>query len=213
MNRRYFFIVGMVIFFSGLSCVLYSIIQINDHAKEENHALNVAKASTIDKPSFKNIPESKNDQVLIEYDFKKGDVIGILKIPRLEREVPIIEGTDGKELKKGVGHYSTTFLPEQKNQIFLAGHRDTVFKNMGELQSGDILSIVMPSGTYLYEIFKTYIVDEHDTSVIRQTNPQEILTLSTCYPFNIFGSSRERYIIEAKRTNQKPLSLGEKEVE
>lgn len=200
MNRKFFLILGILILSSGLSFVLYSFLQIKSHEEAEIKALEKAKASIIEKSSVHKSTESiTSSQTSIDYHFEKGDVIGVLHIPRLERDVAIIEGTDGEELKKGVGHYSSTSLPEQKDQIFLAGHRDTVFRNIGELQHGDILSIVMPTGNYSYEIFKTYIVDESDTSVIRATRPEEILTLSTCYPFTLIGNSSERYIIEAKR--------------
>ncbi|WP_061808929.1 class D sortase [Rossellomorea vietnamensis] len=199
MNKRYFLVGGMLILVAGLTCIFYSLYQINNNAREESRAMDIAKTSILGSPSNQTHPVTKPSRVPIEYHLKKGDVIGILSIPRLERELPIIEGTDGKELKKGVGHYSTTALPQENDQIFLAGHRDTVFRNIGDLKSGDLLSIKMPSGTYSYEIFNSYIVEEHDTTVIRQTNPQEILTLSTCYPFNIYGSSTQRYILEAKR--------------
>ncbi|MBO1914107.1 sortase, partial [Microvirga sp. 3-52] len=37
-----------------------------------------------------------------------------------------------------------------------------------------------------------------DRTVIRSTAPDEILTLSTCYPFSYIGSAPDRYIIYAK---------------
>lgn len=197
MSRKVFLIFGILILSSGLSFVLYSFLQIKSHEAAENEALEKAKEMIMENTSVHK--STTTSQTSIHYDFEKGDVIGVLHIPKLEREVAIVEGTDGEELKKGVGHYSSTSLPEQKDQIFLAGHRDTVFRNLGELKHGDILSIVMPTGTYSYEIFKTYIVDESDTSVIRATRPEEILTLSTCYPFTLLGASSERYIIEAIR--------------
>ncbi|MGM0853875.1 MAG: class D sortase [Bacillota bacterium] len=200
MSRKVFLIFGILILSSGLSFVIYSFLQIKILEEAENEALVKAKERIMENSSVHKSPEPINSsQTSIFYHFEKGDVIGVLHIPRLERDVAIIEGTDGEELKKGVGHYSSTSLPEQKDQIFLAGHRDTVFRNIGELQHGDILSIVMPTGTYSYEIFKTYIVDESDTSIIRTTRPEEILTLSTCYPFTLVGASTERYIIEAIR--------------
>ncbi|MGM0842350.1 MAG: class D sortase [Bacillota bacterium] len=200
MSRKVFLIFGILILSSGLSFVIYSFLQMKSNEEAENEALQKAKASIMENPSVQKGSEPiTSTQTSIDYYFEKGDVIGVLHIPRLERDVAIIEGTDGEELKKGVGHYSSTSLPEQNDQIFLAGHRDTVFRDIGELQHGDILSIGMPTGTYSYEIFKTYIVDESDTSVIRTTRPEEILTLSTCYPFSLLGASSERYIIEARR--------------
>jgi sortase A len=135
----------------------------------------------------------------INVSFKQGEAIGILKIPRLEAELPIIEGTDEDELEKGVGHYSTTVFPGQPDQILLSGHRDTVFRSLGELEIGDIFQISMPYGEYTYEITDSEIVDADDTTVIRSTSPHEILTVSTCYPFSYLGDAPYRYILNAKR--------------
>jgi sortase A len=133
--------------------------------------------------------------------FLKGEVVGILQIPKLDKKLPIIEGTEEEELEKGVGHYSDTKLPGEKDRIFLAGHRDTVFKNMGKIENGDILSIDMATGTHEYEVFESLIVKEDDLSVLQPTSPQEILTLSTCYPFEYLSSTEDRYIINARRIN------------
>lgn len=129
----------------------------------------------------------------------RGQIIGVLHIPRLERELPIVEGVDEDELAKGVGHHSATALPDQGDQILLSGHRDTVFRRLGELEKGDRLVIEMPHGTFTYSIYHMEIVDREDRSVIRSTYPEEILTLSTCYPFHFVGSAPQRYIIYAKR--------------
>ncbi|WP_282142118.1 class D sortase [Cytobacillus oceanisediminis] len=135
----------------------------------------------------------------IDISFEQGEAIGILKIPRLKAELPIIEGTDEDELEKGVGHYSTTVLPGQPDQILLSGHRDTVFRRLGELEIGDIFEVSMPYGKFTYEITDSKIVDAGDTTVIRSTAPNEILTVSTCYPFSYVGNAPSRYILNAKR--------------
>src|SRR5699024_8437328 len=70
--------------------------------------------------------EMVSDQVIKEtpdvesYDYdaiEEGDTIGILYIPRLDREIPIIEGTDEEELAQGVGHYAGTGFPGENRQI------------------------------------------------------------------------------------------------
>jgi sortase A len=126
-----------------------------------------------------------------------GDAAGILHIPRLDAELPIVEGTHEDELEKGVGHYAGTAYPGQNDQIVLSGHSDTVFRDMGELEIGDILTVEVPYGSYSYEITDTKIVDADDRTIIVPTAPDEVLTLSTCYPFNFVGSAPDRYIITA----------------
>jgi sortase A len=194
-------IVGIFFFMTGIGFSSYSLFSIYKQEYSTNEALEKAKAAIFEDQTLTVNNKSTEQSSVVEYNFKQGDVIGVLAIPKLSRELPIIEGTDGEELKRGVGHYSTTKFPDQNDQIFLAGHRDSVFRNIGELKKGDILTVKMKAGTFTYQIFNSYIVDENDLTVIRSTNPDEILTLSTCYPFNIVGNSPERYILEAKRAN------------
>lgn len=192
-------LLGSIFFITGISCILYFYFEMNKQEQVQSKSLLEAKASFHkETPS---IQENENNEKVesVEYHFNKGDVIGVLSIPKLNRELPIISGTDESDLEKGVGHYTTTKLPGQKDLIFLAGHRDTVFKKMGELQIGDKLTIQMGTGIYNYEIYETFIVKETDLSVLQSTAPEEILTLSTCYPFEYLSSTTERYIINARR--------------
>jgi sortase A len=127
-----------------------------------------------------------------------GDTIGLLQIPRIKSELAIVEGTDPNDLRKGVGHYKGSYFPGQKGQIVLSGHRDTVFRHLGELKIGDSLKVKMPKGTFTYEITHTKIVDSKDTSIITLQNKEEELILTTCYPFRYVGNAPKRYIIYAK---------------
>jgi sortase A len=131
-----------------------------------------------------------------------GDIVGILQFPSLKEELPIIEGTVEEDLEKGVGHYTGSSFPNEKGQIVLSGHRDTVFRRLGELNLGDILTIVTPNGTYSYRIEYTQIVKANDRSVITLQKKEDILTLTTCYPFSFIGNAPERYIITAKPIEQ-----------
>ena len=126
-----------------------------------------------------------------------GDKVGILHIPKLASDLPIIEGTHEDELSEGVGHYNGTAYPLQNDQIVLSGHRDTVFQRMGELELGDIMTVQLPYGEFSYEIVETKIVDADDRTIIVPTSPDEVLTVTTCYPFNFVGYAPDRYIITA----------------
>lgn len=125
-----------------------------------------------------------------------GEAAGILHIPALEADLPIIEGTHEDELARGVGHYQGTAYPLQNEQIVLSGHRDTVFRRMGELEIGDHLVLKMDYGDFTYEIKETKIVDADDRTII-VPHGEEVLTLTTCYPFNFVGSAPDRYIMYA----------------
>jgi sortase A len=127
---------------------------------------------------------------------KIGDVIGSLRIPRLKRTIDIIEGTGAKELKRGVGHYVGSVLPGALDNSVLAGHRDSVFRNLGELKIGDLLTVRTDYGNFVYEVHKIRIVKADDKTVIVPTS-DGVLTLSTCYPFRFIGNAPKRYIVQA----------------
>jgi sortase A len=130
---------------------------------------------------------------------KNGEVMGILQFPTLRSELPIVKGVSDEALERGVGYYEGTALPDQNDQIVLSGHRDTVFKRLGELQVGDEVIVEMPYGKFTYIIKETFVVEADDLTVIRPTSPIEKLTITTCYPFNFIGNAPKRYIVNAIR--------------
>lgn len=42
-----------------------------------------------------------------------GETIGLLHIPKLNAELPIVEGTAAEDLAKGVGHYHESYFPNE----------------------------------------------------------------------------------------------------
>ncbi|MFJ7639442.1 class D sortase [Peribacillus sp. NPDC097224] len=143
-------------------------------------------------------PEKKDpvpDQ-LYEKRPEMGDLVGELYIPKLEATLPIFHGTDEDELEKGVGHYAGSVLPGEKDNSVLSGHRDTVFRKLGEVGKGDLLITKTEAGTFTYKVRKVRIVDADDRTVI-VPKPKATLTVTTCYPFSYIGSAPERYVLIA----------------
>src|SRR5690625_556342 len=178
----------------GISIISYSIFQLVQSNMKQNESL--AKAKEFIQLNNNDVERSTPIDDL--FSPKTGDTVGILDIEKIDAELPIVEGTDEDELEIGVGHYKDTVYPTQNDQILLSGHRDTVFRRMGELEIGDTMTIKLPYGDFTYEIYETFIVDADDTTVIKSTAPDEVLTVSTCYPFQYVGSAPDRYIINAK---------------
>jgi sortase A len=128
---------------------------------------------------------------------KLNDKLGVLIIPKLDSMLPIIEGTNPDELKKGIGHYAQSVLPGEQDNSVLSGHRDTVFRNVGKLVIGDKLISKTSAGTFTYKIVKTWVTEADDRTVIVSHKGKQILTLTTCYPFNSIGPAPKRYIIQS----------------
>lgn len=188
-------IAGLVIMGIGVWQLVDTKIQTNATIKK---AKEIVSADTVpDTP--KNTENTNNQKPAIKKSKPSiGDTIGLLLIPRIKAELPIVEGTDPNDLRKGVGHYKGSYFPNQDGQIVLSGHRDTVFRHLGELKIGDSLKVKMPKGTFTYKITHTKIVDSKDTSIITLQHNQEELVLTTCYPFRYVGNAPNRYIIYAK---------------
>jgi len=179
---------AVILLVIGLFFIGYAVMQLKLAQQSEKATLAQAKLSMGKQQTKSSAPE---------LSFQNGQAIGILKIPMIDKELPIVEGTDDDALKQGVGHYTGTVYPGQKDQILLSGHRDTAFTGLDKLQNGDTIIMEMQHGIFPYTIVDTEIVDEDDTTVIRSTAPEELLTLSTCYPFGYIGNAPKRYIIYA----------------
>ncbi|MEC0385757.1 class D sortase [Bacillus velezensis] len=184
-------IVGLLVaWFGGGKDIISSKQKTNTSLAE---AKEIIKESKTEKASENNKQEGKNES----FQVKNGETVGILSIPKIDAELPIVEGTAAEDLSKGVGHYKGSSYPNENGQIVLSGHRDTVFRRIGELKHGDTLKLSLSYGEFEYKITDTKIVDENDTSVITLQHKEEELILTTCYPFSYIGDAPERYIIYA----------------
>lgn len=163
-----------------------------------NVAANVANEKNQTKlTKEKAITKAKQtNQDLYPVQPKMGEKIGELYIPKLSATLPIYEGTDEDELEKGVGHFAESVLPGVSDNSVLSGHRDTVFRKLGDVGEGDLLIVRTSAGEFQYKVNKVRIVDADDRTVI-VPKPRATLTVSTCYPFNYIGSAPERYILVA----------------
>jgi sortase A len=123
-------------------------------------------------------------------------VLAILRIPRSHLQVPVLEGTGGLSLNRGVGHISGTPRPGQQGNIGIAGHRDGFFRLLRFVGIGDFIELESPGRILTYRVNQLRIVNPGDVEVL---SPREVssVTLITCYPFNFIGSAPRRYVVEA----------------
>ena len=99
-----------------------------------------------------------------------GENIGNLTIPAIKQVLPIFHGTDEDELKKGIGHYSGSVLPRESDNSVLSGQRDTVFRELSQLQIKDQLIVTTSAGIFTYEIKDIIIVGSDDKTIITHSN-------------------------------------------
>jgi sortase A len=134
-----------------------------------------------------------------------GSMVGRIEIPRLGVSSVIRAGSDARTLRLAVGYIPGTALPGDPGNFGLAGHRDTFFRKLRDINPDDEIRIVTKDGTFHYYVERTTIVMPQDVSVLDPTN-HPTLTLVTCYPFNYIGSAPKRFIVRAALSPIQPAA-------
>src|SRR5215472_17183721 len=92
--------------------------------------------------------------------------IALLRIPKIDLEVPILEGTDDLTLNRAVGHIAGTAKPGEASNVGIAGHRDGFFRGLKDVSTGDTVEIVTPESVSKYAIDEITVVDPSDVTVL-----------------------------------------------
>jgi sortase A len=127
-----------------------------------------------------------------------GGALGRIEIPRIGLAAMIMEGTDGRTLRRAVGHIRGTPLPGQQGNAAIAGHRDTFFRPLRNVQHDDEITLTTLDGTSRYLVDSTQVVAPEDTQVLNDSG-DTTLTLVTCYPFYFVGPAPKRFIVRAHK--------------
>jgi sortase A len=122
--------------------------------------------------------------------------LAILRIPKIDLEVPVLDGTDDRTLNRAVGRIEHTAAPGEPGNCGIAGHRDGFFRRLKDIGPGDRIELQTLRVTEHYVVSRVRIVAPEDVSVLDPT-PMPVVTLVTCYPFNYIGSAPRRYIVRA----------------
>jgi sortase A len=135
-----------------------------------------------------------------------GHAVAIIRIPRIDVDYVVVEGTDTEALKKGPGHYTDTAYPWQDTgRVGIAGHRTTYlapFWSLDELRQGDRIVLATEYGVFDYRVARTVVTPPSGTlpsgdSVLRQT-VDPTLVLTTCNPR---FSASTRLVVIAERVD------------
>ena len=125
-------------------------------------------------------------------------LIGRIEIARLGLSVMIVEGADGRTLRRAAGHVPGTALPGQRGNVGITAHRDTFFRPLRNIQLDDVITLTTLQGEYSYRVVSTEVVSPEDIAVLDPT-VGEVLTLVTCHPFYFVGAAPNRFIVRAER--------------
>jgi sortase A len=156
-------------------------------------------------------------------DVALGRPFAVLHIPRLGEDWSrvVVEGTGGKELAQGPGHYVGTAMPGEQGNLALAGHRvgrGSPFLDLDRMAPGDPIVVETADWWFVYRVLGDaatgdLAADPSGIPGMQVVSPSEVdviaptpdgapdgaatgayLTLTTCHPKY---SARQRLVIHA----------------
>ena len=138
----------------------------------------------------------------------EGEAAGRIRVPAIDLESVLVDGTDSASLRKGPGLFPENPYPGAPGTVAIAGHRTTYaapFRHVDELDRGDEVVVEMPYATFTYEVERTRIVRPDALWVLRRTSVDR-LVLTACHP--LYSAAR-RIVVFARlvRTEPRPAAL------
>lgn len=224
MKSKKFLIVGILFMTIATGFMLYPTIcnLVNSFFSEntiEKYNNNVNVISASDKSLYLSEAEDYNDTLInkvssysdteyidgYEDILNFNDIIGYLKIDKINVSLPIYHGSDDNEkvLKKGAVHLPNTSFPIGGNgcHAVISAHtgypNQVFFDNLPELEKGDLIYITVLDETFTYSVSDKNIVSPDDTQLLDIDEDRDLLSLLTCYPY---GVNSHRLIVTAERT-------------
>ena len=136
------------------------------------------------------------DGVSAEYaellDVNGTGMMGYIRIPKIDVELPIYHGTSEPVLQVGAGHISTTSLPVggASTHAVLTGHRGLPSKRLFHgsryrLRKGDIFYLKVLNETLAYKVDQILTVLPHETEALQIAEGEDYVTLVTCTPYGV----------------------------
>jgi sortase A len=108
-----------------------------------------------------------------------------LQIPKLNKDVPIVEGDGPDQLKKGVGHNIFSANPGKTGNVVLSAHNDIhgeIFRDLDKLDQGDLIILFSERQRFNYVVEEVLIVEPTAVEYLESTS-DPIVTLISCYPY------------------------------
>lgn len=143
-------------------------------------------------PSHKQPDSAARSKRLVQ----PGGAIAKLTIPRLDTSLYVVEGTDDRDLKRGPGHLTGSVMPGADGNCVIAGHRDTHFSILKNIEEGDEILLERGGRKFRYRVDGMQVVTPDNTDSLQPTK-DAVLNLITCYPFHYIGSAPKRFVVHA----------------
>ncbi len=123
-------------------------------------------------------------------------------IPSKKIDLIVLNGAYGRTLAFGPGYVESSVLPGSVGTTILTGHRDTHFRFLKRLVSGDEIVIETATGKRMRYVVSEHRIVDSRSGTITLDPSQTRLVLVTYYPFDsIMSRGPLRYILVAEQTD------------
>lgn len=194
--KTFLYIVLLIILI--LLAIIVTILIFNKHSERNIYEDKNQEIVQQFKNSLNALQANVEDEKIqnIELEFEGYKVIGIIKIPKINLEYPILEETTQATMKTSISRFWGGDINSFGN-VSLAGHNNydgTMFGKNKKLEIGDIVELTDLTGsTIQYEIKEIFKTDPNDVTILQTTNSEiREVTLITCT-----NGRAERLIIKA----------------
>ncbi len=168
---------------------------------EDLEELEEAGPTQLERRALRSLPDQKRRLAFLARSLKQrvdgGEAAGRIRIPAIDANFVVLDGTDDAYLRKGPGFFPETPFPGSGGTTAIAGHRTTYgapFRSVDDLERGDKIVLEMPYARFEYEVERTRIVDPDAIWVIERVG-YERLVLTACHPLY---SAAQRIVAFAK---------------
>lgn len=220
-NRSNIILIVALIF--GLGLIAYPSIAgywnsvIASHAIEDYSAIvdemdDKAYAKLFEQAESYNKSLSELEAPLSQYDTVEGysealsvdnsPLMGVIRVDKINVELPIYHGTSNSVLSDGVGHMEGTSLPlgGKGRHTVLSAHRglpsSKLFTDLDKLEIGDIFTLTVLNRTLTYQVEQINITLPDETQYLQPVKGKDYCTLVTCTPY---GVNTHRLLVRGKR--------------
>lgn len=122
-------------------------------------------------------------------------VAGLLDIPTLGMQAPVVQGEDEGVLAEAVGHDSSSVWPGQDGSSVLAAHDVSYFAHISSLKPGDRITYLDGCHADVFVVTGSQVVAAGSTVV---NTPTPYLVLDTCWPTNALWYTPNRFLVFAQ---------------
>ncbi len=142
--------------------------------------VDVSKNAALIPPTFGSPTPSTGFTEVTSDLYYSGGYLATLKIPSLNVNVKVYEGTGSSVLAKGAGHFEDTSIWD--GNCCIAGHNrgaNCYFGDIHNLNVGDTITLTTRLGTRTYAVTSVNKISETDNSLLAPT-AENCVTLFTC---------------------------------